>query len=322
MHPIIHLGCAIEFNQPSLVAEALAAACVHDDWPKKFLLPAEEYVRSKAEVPSRPLLETLESLRQDTEISTAVKPTDQFNKIRDGLLKRVTGEQLAPYLAQFQVKPTPEDLQSKLRDMMYSCAYMMGAAQHPGKRETLDFVLLHSITLSVFYPSILAQDWLFDHEKARLLEAKTRCDAVMYAAAGCPALYPKRIVEYVPRHPGNGWPELFHRSIIYRDEGHVAKVMRALFSLEQLDEPDANFPIAKADFVKIAHMAVDSTEDALQPGGHNMPQALAQAITKDVGKGGDMVVSNMVRWVFYGGVENAWRYIPDLKLSNSHVLPS
>jgi hypothetical protein len=283
------------------------------------LLSTEEYVQSNTEAPSKPFLETLNSLRQDPEISTAVKPTDQFNKVRDGLLKRVTGEQLAPYLSQFKVEPTPEDLQSKLRDMMYTCAYMMGAAQQPGKRETLDFVVLHSVTLLVFYPAILALDWLSDHEKARLLEAKTRSDAVLYAAAGCPELYPERIINYVPKHPEHGWPELFHRSIVYRDEGHVVKLMRALFSLEQLDEPATNFPIAKADFIKLAHMAVDSTEDALQPGGHNMPEALAQNIIKDVGKGGEMVVGNMMRWVFYGGVENAWRFVPDLKPLNGHA---
>ncbi|KAJ5892768.1 hypothetical protein N7504_009459 [Penicillium tannophilum] len=32
LHPIIHLGFGIEFNQPALVAEGLAQACLHADW--------------------------------------------------------------------------------------------------------------------------------------------------------------------------------------------------------------------------------------------------------------------------------------------------
>jgi len=315
VHPIIHLGYALEFHSRSLVAEALAAACVHDNWPKDFLLPTEEYVRSNADVPSSSLLQIFDSLRHDPHISSAVKDTDPFNKIRDGLLKRVTGAQLVPHLSQFQVRPTPEDLQRKLDDMMHTCAYMMGAAQRPGKRERVDFVLLHSVTLSVFYPPILSQDWLTDVEKARLLEAKTRVDAVMYAACKCPVLYPERVVEYVPRSPKDGWEELFHRANVYREEGHVVKLIRALYSLEQLGETEEGFPVKKRDFVKIAHISLDSVEGAMERGGNKMPGEVFDGVVKRVGQGGEMVAENMMRWVFYGGLPMAWQYVPDLEMS-------
>lgn len=310
---MIHLGCALEFQQPSLVAEALAAACVHDNWPKTFLLPTEEYVRSNTGVPSRPLLQIIHSLRQDPKIASGVKDSDPFNKIPDGFLKRVTSEQLVPYLSQFQVRPEPEDLQRKMADMMHTSVYMMGAAQRPGKREAIDFVLLHSATLAVFYPAILAQDWLSNQDKSRLLEAKVRVDAVMYAGCGSPALYPTRIIDYVPRRPGDSWPELFHRSIVYRDEGHAAKLIRALFSLEQLGETGSDFPIAKKDFAKIAHMALDSIESAFETDGHKMPQNISKAVAEQVNQGGDMVKGNMMRWVFYGGLDRAWDQKPDME---------
>ncbi len=171
-----------------------------------------------------------------------MKDSDPFNKIADGFLKRVTPEQLVPHLSQFQVQPEPEDLERKLAEMMQTCAYMMGAAQRPGRCEAMDFVLLHSVTLSVFYPAILAQDWLSNQEKARLLEAKARCDAVLYAGCRSPPLYPDRIIGYVPRRPQDGWKELFHRSIIYRDEGHAVKLIRSLFSLEKLGRAGRWFP--------------------------------------------------------------------------------
>ena len=320
MHPIIHLGCALEYNQPSLIAEALAAACVHDNWPKNFLLPTEERVRSDPKIPSRSLLQVIDSLRQDPVINSAVKDSDPFNKIRDGLLKRVGGKELAPHLSQFRVEPTPKDLQRKIEDMMYTCAYIMGAAQRPGKRETMDFVLLHNVTLSVFYPAILALDWMSNQEKARLIEAKGRVDVVMYAACASPALHPSRIINYVPRHPRDGWNELFHRAVIYRDEGHVAKLIRALYSLEQLRQVPSDFPIKKKDFVKVAHMAVDSVESAIEANGHKMPVSVAEGVAKKVGLGGDMVVKNMIRWVFYGGLDRAWQYVPDLETpASNHV---
>ncbi|KAI1456592.1 hypothetical protein F4805DRAFT_431801 [Annulohypoxylon moriforme] len=315
VHPMIHLGCAIEFQQPSLAAEALAGACVHDNWPKVFLLPTEEGVQLKTSVPSRSLLEILESLRGDPDIVSGVKSSDPFNKIPDGFLKRVSGRQLVPYLSQFRVEPTPDDLQRKMAEMMFTGAYIMGAAQRPGKREAIDFVLLHSVTLSVFYPAIMAQIWLSNHDKARLIEAKARVDAVMYAGCGCPALFPERITGYVPQHVEDGWPELFQRSIVYRDEGHAAKLIRALFSVEELTEGVPNFPIAKKDIIKIAHMAMDSIENVFETKDHKMTKDVADSVIQRIGHGGEMVVDNMIRWVFYGGLETSWDYVPDLEIT-------
>ena len=312
VHPIIHLGCGIEFQQPSLVAEALAASCVHENWPKAFLLPTEDYLRKEKNVPSRSMLQVLEGLRENRDIATGTKETDPFNKIPDGFLKRVTPEQLVPYLAQFQVKPEPEDLQRKMSDMMHTTAYMLGAAQRPGKREALDFVTLHAVTLAVFFPAIMAQDWLSDQEKARLLEATVRVDAVMYAGTTCPPLYADRIVNYVPQNPTDGWPELFQRAIVYRDEGHAVKLMRALYALEQL-ELEPGFPIAKSDFFQIAHMGMDSIERAMDPEeGNVVSKEISAGIMKRVGRGGEMVVGNMKRWVFYGGLPNAWNHVPNV----------
>lgn len=32
LHPMIHLGFGVEFQQPAIIAEALAQAAVHDNW--------------------------------------------------------------------------------------------------------------------------------------------------------------------------------------------------------------------------------------------------------------------------------------------------
>ncbi|KAK3690578.1 hypothetical protein B0T22DRAFT_194798 [Podospora appendiculata] len=313
LHPVISLGCGLEFQQPSLIAEALAGACVHETWPELFLLPTEEYVRANKPAPSNSLLDTIKALHNDSAVRNGVKFTDPFNKLADGLLTRVTAEQLAPYLAQFQVKPEPEDLQRKMRDLMYTSMYIVAAAQQPGKRVALDFVTLHGATTSVFYPVILAQDGLSNEDKVRLLEAGARTSAMMYAACGSPALDTQRILDYQPRHPDHGWPELIHRSIVYRDEGHAAKLIRALYSTEQLGEPEPGFPIARADLVKIAHMGMDSIEMAFDDKNGNKLPAAAPGIMKRVGSGGEMVVNNMTRWVFYGGLEHAWDHVPNLE---------
>jgi hypothetical protein len=253
-------------------------------------------------------------MRNDPVIATGVKSTDPFNKIPDGLLKRVSTAHLTPYLSQFRVEPTPADLSAKLSDMMHTNAYVLGAMQQPGKREAIDFVQLHSVTLMVFYPAILALEWISDAEKARLLEMKARVDMVLYAGCGSPALYPERVMAYVPAHPEHGWPELWHRANVYQDEGHLAKLIRALYSLEALGEEGMpELPIRKADFIKIAHMALDSTERAMEPHGCKMPEQVAKGIAGGIGLGGEMVADNVKRFVFYGGLDKAWQYVHDVE---------
>jgi hypothetical protein len=62
-------------------------------------------------------------------------------------------------------------------------------------------------------------------------------------------------------------------------------------------------------------MAMDSIEIAFeQEGGHTMPKEVADGVVKQVGQGGYMVVSNMMRWVFYGGLEKAWTWVPDQEI--------
>lgn len=311
---MIHLGCGLEFDQPSIVAEALAGACVHDNWPKSFLLPTERYIQSNPFTPTKPLLQTLQDMREDLVIATGVKATDPSNKIPDGLLKRVSADHLTPYLSQFQLKPTLTSLSDSLSEMMHTSAFVLGAMQMPGKREAIDFVQLHSVTLMVFYPAILALEWLSDAEKARLLEMKGRVDMILYAGCGSPALHPERVTAYVPTHPDHGWPELCHRANISRDEGHLAKLIRALYSLEALDDKEIpDLPVKKADFIKIAHMALDSTERAMEPHGCKMPEQISEKIAGGIGLGGDMVVDNLKRFVLYSGLDKAWQYVHDVE---------
>lgn len=314
---MIHLGCAIEFNQPSIAAEALAAACVHHDWPAIFLAPTKELAQqsSSAEISSKPLLELIHEMSQDGLIADGVRDTDPFNRIPDGFLKRVTKETLAPYLSSYRVEASPEAIQASLADLLHSLSYMLASTQRPGKTERMDFVLLHCMTLSVHFPAIMAQDWISDEEKARMLETKARVDAVMYSGCRCPPMYGDRIKNYVPKNPNDGWPELIQRAIVYKDEGHAAKLIRGLLVQKSLAIPQTSQGkhqvwMNEEDILTVGHMAMDALEVATLPGGSHMPEHVGQAVVERIGKGGEMIKANMQRWVYYGGLEKAWDFVP------------
>jgi hypothetical protein len=46
LHPIIHLGFGVEFEQPAIIAEALAQAAVHDKWEASHLIESEEAAKA------------------------------------------------------------------------------------------------------------------------------------------------------------------------------------------------------------------------------------------------------------------------------------
>lgn len=314
LHPLIHLGFALEFHQPCLVAESLAAACIHDDWPVLFLLPTEKYLRANPDTLSQSLLSVVNDLYRDPVIFNAVKPEDPLNKISDGLLARVS-EELLPHLAKFQVKPTPEDLAKKTAETIHVSAYILGAAQNPQKLEALDFVMMHMTTLSVFYPTFMKQDWISNENKKRLLEWKGWSDAVMYAGCGCPRLYPKRITNYAPKKPQDGWREIILRANAYGDDGHTSKLIRSLLNVETESEPfygTEGFPLRKEDVFKIAHITMDSVERMLEPGYYKMTERVRQMYAVGCGQD-DEVVRVIVRWVRWCGVEGAWADVPDIE---------
>ncbi|KAL3458171.1 hypothetical protein BJX64DRAFT_228063 [Aspergillus heterothallicus] len=310
LHPMIHLGCALEFKQPLLAAEALAAGAVHDPWPSSFLSPVEARIQEDPEIPTKSMLEVLDELHNDPVIRNGVKATDPINKISDGLLLRVR-EQLIPYLAQYRAAPTEEELEKATIDMVHTCAYMVGGAQYPGKVEAIDFVMLHALTLSIFYRTFLDQDWISVENKARLLNFKVWGDLVTYAGCGSPRLYAERIIEYIPKRPSHGWTELAHRASVYGDDGHISKVTRALLHADRLPEPRRDFPLRREDFIKIAHLSLDSVERMLEPGQYKVPDKIRKEVGEEMGQD-EEIIRVMVRWVRWCGVEGAWDAFPDL----------
>ncbi|KAH8805934.1 hypothetical protein F5884DRAFT_823493 [Xylogone sp. PMI_703] len=263
LHPIIHLGFGIEFQQPAIVAEALAQACVHDDWIKNALLPAEQAAKSQSKPSNKTLLQLLEEIAADKKLSTSAHWEDG-NKIRDGVLKRAP-EEMIKYASQWTV---PEaELEKKTVEMIDTAIYFTSTAQHPPKQVKFDFYFMHCVNSSIFFPSFNAQPWIPTAAKIRLLEWKGRIDLVMYASRRCPRLLEDEIVNYDPRPADNaevGWPGVYHRLFIFPDDGHAIKLARAVRNGELMSkkyDKEKWCKIHGDTWLKIGNMVVDSIED-------------------------------------------------------------
>jgi oxidoreductase AflY len=302
------LGFALEFNQPCLVAESLAATAIHDDWPIHALAPAEILAREKKPNPNITLVSLAEELRADPVVSTAVQHKDPPNKVVDGLYPRAKNEVINTV---YKYTVAPEDLERKTAEMIHFCTWLSGVTQHPKKVVMLDFFLMHSTNLSIFYPIFLRQDWISVETKCRLLEWKGRMDLVLYAACRTPAFYQHRVTTYTPQVQG-GWSSIYARACSYEDDGHTSKLIRAIKNAEVVSKPyqgQPGFPLQEGDYLKIAHMTMDSVERMNDPN-YTIPKR-ALKMYKRVGLE-DEIIKIIVRWVRWCGIEEVWADIPDL----------
>lgn len=258
LHPIIHLGLGVEFNQPAVIAEALAQAAVHTDWIGELLLPAEKSASEQKSEKS--LFDLIKEIQANEKIKKAPHWEDG-NKIRDGLLGRAADEMIG-LTAQWQVKA--DELEKKTAEMINAAAYFTGAAQNPPKQVKFDFFHIHCVNSSIFFSTFLRQEWLSTSNKVRLLEWKGRIDLAMYASRGTPKLLMNEITDYSPKQAGAGWESIIARVNRHEDDGHAAKFVRALAHGQRASAPfeeKESWPLQGDSWLQLGHMAIDSVED-------------------------------------------------------------
>ncbi|EQL33460.1 hypothetical protein BDFG_04603 [Blastomyces dermatitidis ATCC 26199] len=259
IHPFIQLGFGFEFNQPAIVAEALAETAVHES-NLTFLLPAEEVAGGVGKEGKKPLSQLLREIRANTKLREAGRWEDP-NKI-NGLLARAPDE-IIEIASQFSVGP--DQLEEKLAELFNAVAYFAGAAQRPNKRIKFDFFYMHCVTSTIFLAAFATQPWISKKNKLRVLEWKGRVDLMMYASRGAAELRLEEIASYKPKI---SWEEVFAQAIHHpREDGHVSKFVRTLAYGEKLCKPfeaDEKYQeafLVRGDmWIKLANMVIDSVQ--------------------------------------------------------------
>ncbi|KAJ5802310.1 uncharacterized protein N7503_004760 [Penicillium pulvis] len=271
-HPLIHLALGIEFEQPGIVAEALAQAASHDSMGfETYFKRVEEHVRRTigTGIGPRPLIELFQDIWTTKALRDASLGFDDGPaRVREGVLGR-TGEELAALAAQFRVDQLDsETVQRRLAESFNVAAYVAGAAQQPGKPPKVDFFHLHMITAALAVSVMVReQSWIPLAVKARLVEWKVRTDLVWYAASGAVELRLQDAMEYQPGpSAGMNWAALYTAVTAVHDDGHLAKFVRGLKHGEDISRPyngdeEGSFPIQGETWLKIAQLAYDSTID-------------------------------------------------------------
>ncbi|GAB7349611.1 hypothetical protein MBLNU459_g0296t1 [Dothideomycetes sp. NU459] len=259
LHPIIHLGFGVEFHQPAIMAEGLAQAAVHDGWMAPFLLEAEKAAAKRSSQAPKTMVELIELAHADQSLLHKAADVDG-NRIRDGIMKTAFDTMIG-IVSQYRI-PSAAQLEEHVAAMTDATAYFTGAAQRPNKQVKMDFYYMHSLNNSVHFPALMATD-ISDANKIRLLEWKVRTDVTLYASRGCPDLLLDEIVNYRPKQPKDSWEQIIARVCELQDDGHAAKLVRALAHgakiCKKYEEKD-DFRIKGGMWLQLGHMAIDSVE--------------------------------------------------------------
>lgn len=271
-HPIIHLGLGVEFQQPAIVAEALAQAAAHDDAniSKLFLNAEAEAEISYPSIVPESMISLIHQVRACDAIRTAPVWTDFGFKMRDGIVGRAL-EDMASLASRFRIKIDEEDLERRTAEMISTCAYFSGAAQDRAqvtRKTKIDFFYMHCVTSSIFFTVFNKQEWIPLADRVRLAEWKGRLDLAWYAVSGCAALDPTAITEYSnPESDGLDWEDLFSLVIKEHDDGHAAKFIRALKNGQDTagkyeeGKYAEYFPMKGDMWLKLARMCQDTTKN-------------------------------------------------------------
>lgn len=252
---MIHLGFGIEFQQPAIIAEALAQACCHDSWIGNFLLPAEERATNNR---SKSLVDLLDEIHADKELSSAAHWADG-NKIRDGVLARA-GDKMISYASSYTVSPSAS-LEEKTAEMINAASYFAACAQNPPHKVMFDFYYMHSANASIFFTAFNAQDWIADKDKRRLLAWKGRMDLAMYASRASPKLFLNEIADY--KSTSSFGQNAFERVKALDDDGHAPKLIRAFAHGAIVSNPyeaKDEFRLKPRHWEKMGDMVIDSVE--------------------------------------------------------------
>ncbi|CEN60860.1 hypothetical protein ASPCAL07532 [Aspergillus calidoustus] len=261
LHPIIHLGFAIEFNQPAIVAEALAQTAVHDDWTgPRYLWPAERTAGGIGKRGEKTMLQLLEEARGNQKLARSAH-WDDGNKLRDGVLKRAPDEMIN-IASQYTV--SEDQIQEKFVEMVNTSVYFTSASQRPNKVIKFDFFHIHAVNSSIFFSKILALPFLPTRTRLRLLEWKGRMDLIMYISRNAPELYLEEITNYPVTAD---WDTIIaHCNQHPGDDGHLSKLVRALRNAEEVCKPYAGqekergLKITGDSWLKIGNMVHDSVK--------------------------------------------------------------
>ena len=292
VHAIMHVGLGLEFNQPTILAEGIAEAFVHDEsWYTDYFAACQKATDLMRPEGRLSLLEAYEACTKDPVVRGCVDwelaealtiPSDDWAtafaamaaqgkefKIpdeepwRDRAWGRA-GLNIAAITGKYWVRED-EDLERAAAEVISTSIYVACAAMLPPHEFRVDFFLIHVSNASYWLQAYLQRPAISPDQKARMIQDTGRLLTFIAAGVGTPELQPAVLESHVPKtNDGKGmdWEGVFAKACRHADDGHMIKFIRALAHGEKACKPyegQPGFPMRQDLFLKAANAALDNT---------------------------------------------------------------
>ncbi|KAI9295264.1 hypothetical protein K502DRAFT_303899 [Neoconidiobolus thromboides FSU 785] len=218
LHPLIHLGYAVEFDNPMVAAEGLAYAYSH-------YLFFDDVINSIQ--PEEISIEDIEQKLNKMDIN-ATEREGLFSDALDLVVKK-NGCDLAKLASKFGVNVS--NIEERSNDLSIGTVEMFGGSY---RQNTFDFFLLHGVTGNHAVRTLLPI--LEPKDKVLLLTLNFVALTIIFLTQGAPK--PTEIAYSIPEEIGEGknsensWSDIFIRSAKSLDE-HLIKGVRNLHGLQK-----------------------------------------------------------------------------------------
>jgi hypothetical protein len=250
LHPLIHLGFGIEFEDPIIVAEGLAATAIHKNKLEKII--DKEFMQSTTQY--KPILDILNQLRNDSRARDFLE-YDESNKFQKGLDRR--GKVIREYAEMLEL--STDMIEARYKEL-YQAAILVYAAtaQRPDKSTVrLDFFFMHFVTSAYFLDIVLGTTQKSDL-KVQIMKAYFVTFITYYLTRGAPALHVDLLEKYESKRASstlNPWLQIVDKSFDCPDV-HVMKTVRSLM------KADMRWTGGENDiYLKAAQLTIDNVKD-------------------------------------------------------------
>lgn len=259
LHPLIHLGYGLEWNQPAITAEALAQTATHDNWTAA-LFQAIEPLLAQHSQSTRTLVSLMHEAASDPEITGSPRYNDDL-RVRDGVLGRA-GHKMAPLVAQWAVSEST--LSAKIAELAnFTCAMVFGA-QRAHEPMRIDFTLMHCANAVPLAVALATHPDIPPPARVELVRRLGQYALMTYVAQGSPRIDLALLRDHRFQNKEDTWPGVVQRVFAAPDDGHAVKLVRALRFGQTWCEKNGSGAEGQLlqgdDWVKAARLVVEIVE--------------------------------------------------------------
>ncbi|KAH6892174.1 hypothetical protein B0T10DRAFT_483226 [Thelonectria olida] len=266
LHPLIQLSYGLEWEQPAIIASAMAQISVHSNGLYQYLTQCQSASASRPPdaAPVGSVCDFYTDITKNDKLMASARAEDTENPYYGILCNAL--DDMVELASRVRVKP--DELDEKTAEMLHVSAYVCAAAAfHPPHVPKFDFFMIHQLTAAPFFLTLNKQSWIPTPTKVHLLESKIRMDMLQYLARGCPRLRPESLFAYTPADASQlvSKPEdLLPRIHAIVDDGHTVKVARAMMLAQRVSQPYKDRPwiLVKDDdaWLSMLYLLVDANE--------------------------------------------------------------